>query len=67
MDGKPVSLKLGEMIFEMLRGSGATQLEQLCAIDVARALVPVSGSSLTSSDSYEPHPEWRSPRFGDER
>jgi hypothetical protein len=41
-----LSLQLGEMITELLRRSGATQVEQFAALDVARALVPVSGATL---------------------
>lgn len=53
MQDKPVSLKLAETILDLFRDSGATQVEQFAALDVARALVPVSESSVISST--EPH------------
>jgi hypothetical protein len=34
----------------LFRDSGATQMEQMAAIGVARELVPVCGSSLTDSE-----------------
>lgn len=64
MSDKPVSLQLGEMILELFRDSGATQLEQLAALDVARALVPVSGSSLTGA-TCQPASDGRFPPDAD--
>ena len=60
MDERPMSLELGEAILRLLRDSGATQIEQYAALDVARALVPVSGSSLTASGFDAPRHEGRS-------
>ncbi len=64
MRDRPVSLQLAEQIMALFQNSGATQLEQLAALDVARALVPVSGSSLiepaegAGSSTGEPEPDW---------
>ena len=52
MADKPVSLQLAEVILDLFRNSGATQVEQFAALDVARALVPVGGAPLvTTPDS----------------
>lgn len=53
MAEKPVSLQLAEVILDLFRNSGATQVEQFAALDVARALVPVCGSSVTCSSLPE--------------
>ena len=46
-----MALDLALKIARMLRASGASQAEQFSVLDIARALVRVSGSSLTSSES----------------
>lgn len=53
MSDRPVSLQLAETILDVFRNSGATQLEQCAALDVARALVPVCGASLIDSADFE--------------
>jgi hypothetical protein len=40
---------LAEKIIEMLDESGATEVQKLAALDVARAIVPVSMGSLHAS------------------
>jgi hypothetical protein len=44
-----MALELARQIAELLRTSGATQAEQFSVLDIARALVPISGASLTPS------------------
>jgi hypothetical protein len=47
MSDRPVSLQLAETILDVFRNSGATQLEQCAALDVARALVPYVARPLS--------------------
>ena len=56
MRDKLVSLQLAESILDLFKESGATQVEQYAALDVARALVVVSGSSVIEPSAESPGP-----------
>ena len=43
-----ICLILAEKIIKVLEESGATEVERLTAVDIARAMVPVSSASLHS-------------------
>jgi hypothetical protein len=53
-DQKIVALELALQIVALFKGSGATQVEQLAALQVARALVPVSGASVVMTAGAAP-------------
>ena len=44
----PLSMLLAEQILRLLDDSGAREVEKLAALDIARAIVPVSLGSLHS-------------------
>ncbi len=50
----PVSLTLALQILDLFMDSGVTQVEQYVALDVARALVAVSGASLVIPSAERP-------------
>ncbi len=54
--------ELAERITRLFDDVGASQVERYSALDVARALVPVSAASLTAADS--PSGESRSGSIG---
>lgn len=45
---------MAERIMALFEESGATQVERLAALDVARALVPVCGGSLIEPSEQGP-------------
>lgn len=53
-----LALTLGEAVTRLFDDAGASQIERLSALDVARALVALSDASLISP-SCEPRPEAR--------
>lgn len=62
MSNNCVSLQLAEMILEMFRTSGATQIEQLAALDVARAIKQVDGKRLQYGESVDNPPYLPQPK-----
>jgi len=52
--GVQIATHLAEAITRLFDESGATLVERYAALDVARALVPVSAASVTCSESPPP-------------
>jgi len=51
MPNPVVALELGRRIAELLEASGASQIEQYAALEIARQLVPLAGASLMDAES----------------
>jgi hypothetical protein len=48
-----ISLVLADRILDVLEESGATEAEKYCALDVAKAIVPVLPNSSCSAEANE--------------
>lgn len=57
MSGVQIVTALAEQITRLFDGAGASQVERYAALDVARALVPVSAASICATGPLTPPDE----------